>query len=161
MHTFTQIPVSDNEQDEQLKIYLLARVPYQISGTGDDVRDTIRSFFNQLDVHVEASNLDGSSAQPPTALPFSPSLQHRSLSTKLTSSAPSSPKMHHKRENSRGPFTATTATAPESLPFFSQTFNTRGNDAEPIFYEQDEAYCCLYPFIIPIREFKSTQVKNS
>lgn len=159
IRSFWQIP-----QDEQLKVYLVGRVPYQLAGNGDNVRETLRTFFNQLDVHLEASNLDGTAtgttppSSNPTSSTFSPSLHHRSLSTKLTSStsssssAPNSPKMHHRRENSRGPFTATATTAPESLPFFSHTFNSQGNDAEPIFYEQDEEYCCLYPFIVPIRK---------
>lgn len=128
----------------------------------------VHAFYNQLDVHLEASILDGTqnagsaaAAGPPPLQPsssFSSSLHHRSLSSKVapSSSAPSSPKMH-KREASRGgggagSMSAGTGAVPETLPFFSHTYNSRGKDAKPTIFEWDQAYCCLYPLVVPIRK---------
>ncbi|KAI9499058.1 TRAPP trafficking subunit Trs65-domain-containing protein [Zychaea mexicana] len=157
--------------DEHLKVYLYARIPHQLAGTGDEVQQTINTFFNQLDVHLETSIVDSNPHPQPAAVPpplqpsssFSSSFHHRSITQKWnpSSSAPSSPKTH-KRELSmgqRGPMSAGTPPqqpANESaLPFFSHTYNSRGKDPEPIVFEHEEAYCCIYSLTVPILYVKT------
>lgn len=155
-----------------MRVFLYARVPQQISGTGDDVFSAVQTFFQHLDVHVEASITDGAAAAAAAATPstFPPPLQpsssftttsphHRSLSTKLnssSSSAPSSPKTQ--KRDIRAPASAGTPPPPpslpaDSLPFFSHTYNSRGKDAEPMIFEHEKAYCCLFPLVIPVCKY--------
>ncbi|KAI7887429.1 hypothetical protein K492DRAFT_232888 [Lichtheimia hyalospora FSU 10163] len=155
--------------DEQVRVFLYARVPHQISGVGDDVFTAVQTFFQHLDVHVEASITDGAvvaavpSTFPPPLQPSSSfttaSPHHRSLSTKLnssSSSAPSSPKTQ--KRDIRAPVPAGTPPPPppaDSLPFFSHTYNSRGKDTEPIIFEHEKAYCCLFPLVIPVLYVKT------
>ncbi|KAI8144330.1 TRAPP trafficking subunit Trs65-domain-containing protein [Fennellomyces sp. T-0311] len=156
--------------DEHLRVYLHARIPHQLAGTGDEVQQTVTTFFNQLDVHLETSIVDSNPHSQPGAIPpplqpsssFSSSSFHpRSISSKWnpSSSAPSSPKTH-KRELSSGPrglASAGTPPAPteSTLPFFSHTYNSRGKDPEPMVFEHDEAYCCIYSLTVPILYVKT------
>ena len=119
---------------------------------------------------METSIVDSAPHPQPAAVPpplqpsssFSSSFHHRSISQKLgnnpSSSAPSSPKAH-KRELSygqRGPMSAGIQPSQQSheqstaLPFFSHTYNSRGKDPEPIIFEHEEAYCCIYSLTVPI-----------
>ncbi|KAG2217497.1 hypothetical protein INT45_012615 [Circinella minor] len=162
--------------DEHLKIYLYARIPHQLAGTGDEVQQAIDTFYNQLDVHLETSIVDSAPHPQPGAIPpplqpsssfSSSSFHHRSISQKLgnnpSSSAPSSPKAH-KRELSygqRGPMSAGIQPPQQpheqsaSLPFFSHTYNSRGKDPEPVIFEHEEAYCCIYSLTVPILYVKT------
>ncbi|KAI8388018.1 TRAPP trafficking subunit Trs65-domain-containing protein [Radiomyces spectabilis] len=129
--------------DEQLRVYLFARLPAHIAGAGDEeVASAVQSFFKQLDVHIDASMTDAT-FQTNTSSP----IQHRSVSLKHSSSTSlsnaSSPKLpQHKVDTSRGPVDA---------PFFySHTYSSRGDDQECITAEENNAYCCLFPLTIPI-----------
>ncbi|KAI9255160.1 TRAPP trafficking subunit Trs65-domain-containing protein [Phascolomyces articulosus] len=159
--------------DEHLKVYLYARIPHQLAGTGDEVQQAIDTFFNQLDVHLETSIVDSGPHPQPAAVPpplqpsssfSSSSFHHRSISQKWnpSSSAPSSPKSH-KRELSygqRGPMSAGPQPPHQqqeqsALPFFSHTYNSRGKDPEPVIFEHEEAYCCIYTLTVPILYVKT------
>lgn len=155
-----------------MRVYLYARIPHPISGTGDDVFSAVQTFFQHLDVHVEASITDGAVSAVPSTFP--PPLQpsssftttasphHRSLSTKLnssSSSAPSSPKTQ--KRDIRAPASAGTPPLPtDSLPFFSHTYNSRGKDAEPMIFEHEKAYCCLFPLVIPVCKYLLCRYKK-
>jgi hypothetical protein len=121
--------------DEQLRVYLYASIPHQITGTGDDISEAVQIFFNQLDIHIESSVIDNT---PP---PPSSTNHQRTLSKQITnlSSAPSSPQLNKRDQNRPGP---------ESLPFFSHTYNSK--DPEPTVFEHNQAHCCLFPVDIPI-----------
>ncbi|KAI9319872.1 TRAPP trafficking subunit Trs65-domain-containing protein [Dichotomocladium elegans] len=116
-------------------VYLYARVAHQHTGKGDGVAEAIDSFFNSLDVHVEASITD------PQLTNVAPAMQ---------ASSSFSPQLQH-----RGPASAGTGQPPDSFPFFTHTYSSRGKDAEPIFFEWDEAYCCLYPLTISVLYVKT------
>ncbi|SAM00026.1 hypothetical protein [Absidia glauca] len=124
--------------DEQLRVYLYASLPHHITGTGNDISEAVQTFYNQLDIHIEASVVD-TAAHPAPA-----SGHQRTVSKQLStlSSAPSSPQLN-KREQSR----------PETLPFFSHTYNSK--DPEPMIFEHDQTHCCLFPVDIPIVYIKT------
>ncbi|KAG0173901.1 hypothetical protein DFQ30_006732 [Apophysomyces sp. BC1015] len=56
---------------------MYARIGYQVTGMGEEVTTAINAFYNQLDVHIEASIVEA--IQPPSHAPPNP---HRSLSSK-------------------------------------------------------------------------------
>lgn len=137
-----------------MRVYLLAKVPHHIAGTGADVVEAVHTFFEHLDVQVEASIVDSAGnvagAFPPlqTSSSFS-TLHHRSLSQKWAPSisAPSSPQMANAA--ARGPMSAPVQ-GDISLPFFSHTYS-RDKDPDVIIQDTADAYCCLYPLSLPIR----------
>lgn len=125
--------------DEQLRVYLYASIPHHITGTGIDISEAVQTFYNQLDIHIEASVIDTA------ANAISAGGHQRTVSKQLSnlSSAPSSPQLN-KREQSR----------PEALPFFSHTYNSK--DPEPMIFEHDQTHCCLFPVDIPIGKLSTS-----
>ncbi|KAI8339484.1 TRAPP trafficking subunit Trs65-domain-containing protein [Chlamydoabsidia padenii] len=121
--------------DEQLRVYLYASIPHHITGTGVDISEAIRTFYNQLDIHVEASVIDTIPQQTTT------SSHQRTVSKQLATmtSAPSSPQLNKRDQNRPGP---------ETLPFYSHTYNSK--DPEPMVFEHDQTHGCLFPVDIPI-----------
>ncbi|KAI7871408.1 TRAPP trafficking subunit Trs65-domain-containing protein [Mucor mucedo] len=113
--------------DEHLQVYLLARVSKQISGAGEEVKEAIHAFYNQLEVTVDATFLDT----------VTPNLNRSSSAT--TQSSPTSPKIHQRRTIND-----------VSTPFFTQAYNRNNKNAEFILFEQEDTFCCLYPIIVPI-----------
>lgn len=113
--------------DEHLQVYLLASVSRQISGAGEEVKDAIHSFYNQLEVTVDATFLDT----------ITPNLNRSSSIT--TQSSPTSPKIHQRRTINE-----------VSTPFFTQAYNRNNKNAEFLLFEQEDTFCCLYPIIVPI-----------
>ncbi|KAI8077782.1 TRAPP trafficking subunit Trs65-domain-containing protein [Halteromyces radiatus] len=128
--------------DEQLRIYLYASIPQQVTGTGEEIMEAVRLFYNQLDIHIEASVIDSTTTIPTTQ----PTKHQRTISkqTSTQSSAPSSPQLN-KRDPVRG--------GSESLPFFSHTYNSK--DPEPMIFQHNQAHCCLFPVDIPIAYIKT------
>ncbi|ORX62534.1 hypothetical protein DM01DRAFT_1297191 [Hesseltinella vesiculosa] len=127
--------------DEQLRVYLYVRLPCHIAGSGPDVTEAVHHFFQQLDVHLEASIQDMSTHHSSLS-----NASAASTALSAASSAPTSPQLT-KRDVGR-PNT-------ELPPFYSHTYNGRGQDPDPLFFEHDQAHCCLFPIDIPIVYMKS------
>ncbi|CAO3648534.1 unnamed protein product [Cunninghamella echinulata] len=129
--------------DEQLRVYLYARIPQQITGSGDEISSAIRLFFNQLDIHIESSIIDATAnINPFNSTTTTTTTPQRTISKQMAS-------FSSKREQPRP------GGGPESLPFFSHTYNSRGKDVEPILFEHEQAYCSLFPIDIPIAYIKT------
>ncbi|KAL0094466.1 TRAPP trafficking subunit Trs65-domain-containing protein [Phycomyces blakesleeanus] len=141
--------------DEPLTVYLLARIPHQVTGTGDEVTEAVRSFYSQLDVHVEASIVDSHSAN---ASQRNTQSKYASSLPSTPSSVPTSPRMTvtHKHE---GPRNAASPHLPnEPLPFFTHTYNSQSKDLEMTMAEYEQGHCCIYPLSIPIVYVKNRGV---
>lgn len=123
--------------DEHLQVYLLARVSQQIAGAGEEVKEAINSFYNQLEVTVDATFLD-------TAMPNTPIMNRSSSATTQSSLVgPTSPKignLSHQRRTIND----------VSTPFFTQAYNRNNKNAEFIIFEHQDSFCCLYPMVVPI-----------
>lgn len=113
--------------DEHLQVYLLAKVSKQITGSGDEVKEAINSFYNQLEVTVDATFLDT----------MTPNL-NRSTSS-VVAGGPTSPKIPSRRT------LVETAT-----PFFTQAYNRNSKNTDSILFEYEDNFCCLYPIVVPI-----------
>ncbi|KAI8073965.1 TRAPP trafficking subunit Trs65-domain-containing protein [Gongronella butleri] len=137
--------------DEQLRVYLYARLPTTVTGSGQEVVDAVHHFFQQLDIHMEASIQDlplgtpnagaFTAAHVPTVAPSS------STPLSAMSSAPSSPQL-----TKRDPAQQQRMEIP---PFFSHTYNGRGQDPEPMLFEHENAQCGLFPIDVPIVYMKT------
>ncbi|CAO0790741.1 unnamed protein product [Mucor circinelloides] len=123
--------------DEHLQVYLLARVSQQIAGAGEEVKEAIHSFYNQLEVTVDATFLDSNMSNTP--------VMNRSSSATTQSSliGPTSPKIgslgHQRRTINE-----------VATPFFTQAYNRNNKNAEFIIFEHEDSFCCLYPMVVPI-----------
>ncbi|GAA5817540.1 hypothetical protein MFLAVUS_011088 [Mucor flavus] len=113
--------------DEHLQVYLLAKVSKQITGSGDEVKEAINLFYNQLEVTVDATFLDT----------MTPNL-NRSTSS-VVAGGPTSPKIPSRRT------LVETAT-----PFFTQAYNRNSKNTDSILFEYEDNFCCLYPIVVPI-----------
>ncbi|ORE01314.1 hypothetical protein BCV72DRAFT_253159 [Rhizopus microsporus var. microsporus] len=131
----------ENEQDplsivqakphEHLQVYLFANISKQKSGTGDEVREAIASFYNQLEITIDATITDNM----PT-----PSLQRSSSIN--TQSAPTSPKISYQRRSQMNDVTT---------PFFTQAYNkSSSKHGELSVFEYNDSVCYLYPMVVPI-----------
>lgn len=117
--------------DEHLQIYLFANISKQKSGTGDEVREAIASFYNQLEITIDATITDNM----PT-----PSLQRSSSIN--TQSAPTSPKISYQRRSQMNDVTT---------PFFTQAYNkSSSKHGELSVFEYNDSVCYLYPMVVPI-----------
>ncbi|PHZ13811.1 uncharacterized protein RHIMIDRAFT_236859 [Rhizopus microsporus ATCC 52813] len=117
--------------DEHLQVYLFANISKQKSGTGDEVREAIASFYNQLEITIDATITDNM----PT-----PSLQRSSSIN--TQSAPTSPKISYQRRSQMNDVTT---------PFFTQAYNkSSSKHGELSVFEYNDSVCYLYPMVVPI-----------
>ncbi|RCH94982.1 hypothetical protein CU097_011563 [Rhizopus azygosporus] len=117
--------------DEHLQVYLFANISKQKSGTGDEVREAIASFYNQLEITIDATITDNM----PT-----PSLQRSSSIN--TQSAPTSPKVSYQRRSQMNDVTT---------PFFTQAYNkSSSKHGELSVFEYNDSICYLYPMVVPI-----------
>lgn len=120
-----------------MQVYLLARVSQQIAGAGEEVKEAIHSFYNQLEVTVDATFLDSNMSNTP--------VMNRSSSATTQSSliGPTSPKIgslgHQRRTINE-----------VATPFFTQAYNRNNKNAEFIIFEHEDSFCCLYPMVVPI-----------
>ncbi|KAI7870149.1 TRAPP trafficking subunit Trs65-domain-containing protein [Spinellus fusiger] len=137
--------------DEPLIVYLLVRIPYQITGTGDEVIEVVRGFFSQLDVHVEASIAETHPSSS-TAQRAMPSKYSPGQSISPTSSPGSPGPSFSKHEASRG------TPSSDTVPFFTHTYNNQNKELNMKIKEHDQSYCCLYPLTIPIVYVKNKGV---
>lgn len=127
--------------DEPLQVYLFARVPQNITGAGEEVKEAINMFYNQLEVTVDATFVDTISS---VATP----IMNRSSSATTQSSliGPSSPKISNLGHQRRNLNDVTT-------PFFTQAYNRNNKNAEFLLFEYEDSFCCLYPMIVPIGKY--------
>ncbi|KAL9540517.1 hypothetical protein MBANPS3_009633 [Mucor bainieri] len=124
--------------DEHLQVYLLARVSQQIAGAGEEVKEAIHAFYNQLEVTVDATFLD-------SVLSNHTPVMNRSSSATTQSPlvGPTSPKignLGHQRRTINDVAT----------PFFTQAYNRNNKNAEFVIFEHENSFCCLYPMVVPI-----------
>lgn len=110
----------------------------QIAGAGEEVKEAIHSFYNQLEVTVDATFLDSGMSNNTPVL-------NRSSSATTQSSlvGPTSPKIGNLSHQRR--------TINEvATPFFTQAYNRNNRNAEFIVFEHEDSFCCLYPMVVPI-----------
>lgn len=113
-------------------MYLLALVSKQIAGAGEEVKEAIQNFYNQLEVTVDATFVDNI-----------PVMNKSSSAT--TQSGPTSPKIsNHQRRTINEAAT----------PFFTQAYNRNTKNSELTLFEHDDNFCCLYPMVVPIGKKK-------
>ncbi|CEP18778.1 hypothetical protein [Parasitella parasitica] len=123
--------------DENLQVYLLARVSQQIAGASVEVREAIHSFYNQLEVTVDATFLDTLMSNTPIMNRSSSATTQSSL---VGSTSPKIGSLGHQRR----PMNEI------STPFFTQAYNRNNKNAELTIFEHDSSFCCLYPMVVPI-----------
>lgn len=120
--------------DEHLQVYLLALVSKQIAGAGEEVKEAIQNFYNQLEVTVDATFVDN--------IP----VMNKSSSATTTQAGPTSPKIssnHQRRIINEA-----------ATPFFTQAYNRNTKNSELTLFEHDDNFCCLYPMVVPIGKKK-------
>ncbi|KAI8876528.1 hypothetical protein K501DRAFT_338033 [Backusella circina FSU 941] len=120
--------------DEHLQVYLFSRISKQVAGTGEDAREAVNAFYNQLEVTVDATFTD--------TVPAAPNRSSSSTTTSslLSQSVPTSPKINQRR-----------TIVETSTPFFTQAYSRNNNkNAESMLFEYQETFCCLYPIVVPI-----------
>ncbi|KAI9468945.1 MAG: TRAPP trafficking subunit Trs65-domain-containing protein [Benjaminiella poitrasii] len=142
--------------DENLQTYLFSAIPKHVAGAGDEVKEAIHSFYNQLEITIEATFLDTSITATSQHYNGGMPQLNRSSSATTQSSLPTSPKMgsnlSHQQQQQRH------AMADMATPFFTQAYNRNNKNAELILFEYDDSFCCLYPMIIPIVYAKTRSV---
>ncbi|KAI8987985.1 TRAPP trafficking subunit Trs65-domain-containing protein [Mycotypha africana] len=139
--------------DEHLQVYLLACLSQQITGTGDEVKEAVHSFYSQLDVTVDATFVDNVPNLQSTGLYRSNSVptQSPNIGSASPKISASQPHYQHQRRSVLNDV---------STPFFTQAHNRNSKDSM-ILFENDNNYCCLYRMLIPIVYAKAKSTNPS
>jgi hypothetical protein len=120
-------------------VYLFSRISKQVAGTGQDAKEAVNAFYNQLEVTVDATFTDN---VPITAVP-NRSSSSTTTSSLLSQSVPTSPKISQRR-----------TMVETSTPFFTQAYSRNNNkNAESMLFEYQDTFCCLYPIVVPISKY--------
>ncbi|RUP43588.1 hypothetical protein BC936DRAFT_136973, partial [Jimgerdemannia flammicorona] len=132
--------------DEQIRTYVHVRLPKESPGEGTEPTITLavaETFFAQLDIHIEAAMADSATLtyNPPQQTPAGYRLPSRPNSSAPTSPRPASAQLH-KRDSPKGPL--------ENVPFYAHTYNPKTKDSEPMVFQREGSWSCLYPLMVPV-----------